>query len=152
MDLAGFWTETTRRLATSQNYANHRHRPLGYQITWALAALALGHLTWLAYVDPTAQALSLVLVALAVLGGLTLMRLFALRLQNRIIRVEMQIRLTRLGREKDLTKVTMPQLVALRFASDAELPALIDRAIAENLTADQIKRAVTDWQGDHLRT
>jgi hypothetical protein len=138
--------------ATPQNYANHRYRPLGYQIMWAVAALALGHLSWLAYVDPTTQALSFVLLALAVLGGLTLMRLFALCLQNRIIRVEMQVRLTRLGRDKDLTRLTMPQLVALRFASDAELPALIDRAIAENLTADQIKRAVTDWQGDHLRT
>ena len=138
--------------ATAQNYGNHRYRPLGYQITWALAALALGHLMWLAYVDPTVQALSLVLLALAVLGGLTLMRLFALRLQNRIIRVEMQLRLTRLGRERDLTKLTMSQLVALRFASDAELPALADRAVAGNLTADQIKRAVTDWQGDHLRT
>ena len=139
-------------MPTPQNYANHRHRPLAYQITWALAALALGHLTWLAYVDPTVQALSLVLLALAVLAGLTLMRYFALRLQDRIIRVEMRLRLTRLGREHDATKLTMSQLVALRFASDAELPALIDRAVAERLTADQIKRAVTDWQGDLLRT
>ena len=139
-------------MATPQNYANHPHRPLGYQITWALGALALGNLLWLAYVDPTAQALSLVLLALAVLGGLTLMRYFALRLQNRIIRVEMQLRLTRLRRETALTKLTMSQLVALRFASDAELPALIDRAVAENLTSDQIKRAVVDWQGDYLRT
>jgi hypothetical protein len=46
----------------------------------------------------------------------------------------------------------MPQLIAVRFASDAELPALIDRAAAEKLTPDQIKRAVTDWQGDYLRT
>ena len=138
-------------MATPQNYANHRHRPLGYQITWALAALALGHLIWLAYVDPTVQALSLVLLALAVLGGLTLMRFFALRLQNRIIRVEVQLRLSRLGREKELTKLTMPQLVALRFASDAELPALLDRTLAEQLTSDQIKRAVTDWQGDDGR-
>ena len=129
-----------------------RSRPLGYQTTWALGALALGHLLWLAYADPTAQALSLVLLALAVLGGLTLMRYFALRLQNRIIRVEMQLRLMRLGREKALTELTMSQLVALRFASDAELPALIDRAVAENLSPDQIKRAVIDWQGDYLRT
>ena len=138
--------------ATPQNYTNHRYRPLGYLITWAVGALALGHLMWLAYVDPTVQALSLVLLALTVLGGLTLMRRFALRLQNRIIRGEMQRRLARLGRENDAARLTMPQLVALRFASDAELPALIDRAFAENLTADQIKRAVTDWQGDYLRT
>ena len=64
----------------------------------------------------------------------------------------MRVRLTRFGREQDLARLTLQQLVALRFASDAELPALINRAIAEKLTPDAIKRAVGDWQGDHLRT
>ncbi len=84
--------------------------------------------------------------------AVTLIRLYALRLQNRIIRLEMQVRLSRFGREQDLARLALPQIVALRFASDAELPALINRAIAENLTPDAIKRAVGDWQGDYLRT
>jgi len=46
----------------------------------------------------------------------------------------------------------MRQIVALRFASDAELPGLLQRAAAENLTADQIKRGVTSWQADDMRT
>jgi len=97
---------------------------------------------------------SFALVALAgvLLTAISLIRVFALRLQNRIIRLEMQVRLARLGRDRDLQRLTIPQIVALRFGSDAELPALIDRAIAENLSADAIKRAVTDWQGDYLRT
>jgi hypothetical protein len=64
----------------------------------------------------------------------------------------MQLRLGHLGRESDSQRLTLPQLIALRFASDAELPALIDRAVAEQLTPDAIKRAVRDWQGDYLRT
>jgi hypothetical protein len=139
-------------VATPQNYENHRHRPIAWLITWAIAAIGAGHLFWLAFVDPTPQAVALALLALAVILGLTLTRLFALRLQNRIIRVEMQLRLARLGREQDLGQVSMGQLVALRFASDAELPALLDRAIADGMTPDQIKRAVTDWHGDDLRT
>jgi hypothetical protein len=82
----------------------------------------------------------------------TLIRRYTVRLQDRIIRLEMRLRLLALGREHDITRVTMRQLVALRFASDAELPALIDRALAENLTPDQIKRAVSNWQPDRMRT
>ena len=53
---------------------------------------------------------------------------------------------------RDLPRLSMRQLVALRFASDAELPALMNRAIAETLTPDAIKREVRDWQGDYFRT
>jgi hypothetical protein len=64
----------------------------------------------------------------------------------------MRTRLARLGHEADLARLSMRQIVALRFASDAELPGLLQRAAAENLTADQIKRGVTSWQADDMRT
>jgi len=82
----------------------------------------------------------------------SLLRQFSLRLQNRIIQLEMQVRLARLGLDRDFARLTLAQLIALRFAADAELPALIARALSEGLTPDQIKRAVKDWQGDYLRT
>ena len=138
-------------MATPQNYANHRHRPYAWNVAWVTAVIAAGALISSAYRTWSGQALSLALLGAAVVIGVTLTRVFALRLQNRIIRLEMQVRLARLGREKDIAKLTLPQLVALRFASDAELPALIDRTLAEPLTPDQIKRAVTDWQGDYGR-
>ena len=62
------------------------------------------------------------------------------------------IRLERLGKGSEFTLLSTPQLVALRFASDAELPDLVDRAWKENLALVQIKRAVKDWQPDLHRT
>ena len=135
-----------------QNYTNHVHRPRAWLVTWLIALLALVVLIVHAYQEPTYVSFTLVVLAGVVLSTLSLLRLFAVRLQNRIIRLEMQVRLSRLGHERDVPQLTLAQIVALRFASDAELPALIERAIAEKLPPDMIKRAVKDWQGDYLRT
>jgi predicted lysophospholipase L1 biosynthesis ABC-type transport system permease subunit len=135
-----------------QTYANHVHQPRAWSITWLVAALAFLVFAFHALREPDYVSFALLALAGVVLSAVTLVRQFALRLQNRIIRLEMQLRLARLGRERDLTRLALPQLIALRFASDAELPTLIERALAENLSPDQIKRAVTDWQADYLRT
>jgi hypothetical protein len=94
----------------------------------------------------------LLLLGFSVLCLVQLVRRYALRLQDRIIRLEMQMRLARLGRSSDFDRLSINQLIALRFASDAEMPALIDRSLSERLTSDQIKRAVTNWQADLMRT
>jgi hypothetical protein len=135
-----------------QSYANHAHRPVAWSLAWLGAVIASVMLLWEAWLSPTSTAIALVILSLVVLGGLSLLRVFALRLQDRIIRVEMRVRLARVGREAAFDRLTLRQLVALRFASDGELPALADRAIAEQLTSDQIKRAVTNWQPDLSRT
>ena len=136
----------------AQTYANHAYRATAWNLTWLVGLVVLVVLVFYAYDQPGYVSFTLVALAGTVLSAVSLLRVFALRLQNRIIRLEMQVRLARFGREHDLHKLVMRQIVALRFASDAELPALLDRAIAENLPADAIKRAVRDWQGDHLRT
>jgi hypothetical protein len=100
---------------------------------------------------PSIDALALALLGVAVLFGISVTRLVATRLQDRIIRAEMVIRLGALGRAADMRRLSMRQVVALRFASDAELPGLVDRTITENLSADAIKKAVTDWQADLIR-
>jgi len=135
-----------------QTYANHAYRPTAWSITWLVGLLVFLVLTVHAYQEPTYVSFTLLVSSGVVLSAVTLIRLFALRLQNRIIRLEMQVRLSRFGREQDLARLALPQIAALRFAADAELPALINRAIAENLTPDAIKRAIGDWQGDYLRT
>ena len=139
-------------MATTQEYANHRSRPLGWIITALCAVLGFVGMVLFVVRTPSVISVALLLVAAAVVGLVTLIRRYVTRLQDRIIRLEMRVRLMALGREHDITRLTMRQLVALRFASDAELPALIDRALAEKLTPEQIKRAVSNWQPDRMRT
>ena len=76
-------------------------------------------------------------------------RAYALKNQNRIIRLEENVRLHHMG--VNPAGLTMPQMIALRFASDAELPALARRAEQERLDPKAIKQAVGQWRADHDR-
>ena len=136
----------------TQTYANHVYRARAWSITWLVAVVAFAVMVFHAYAEPTYVSFALVALAGVVVSAVSLIRVFAIRLQNRIIRLEMQVRLARLGRDRDLQRLSLRQIVALRFAADAELPALIDRTLSEQLTPDAIKRAIRDWQGDYLRT
>jgi uncharacterized protein DUF6526 len=136
----------------TQTYANHRYRPRLW-LTGALSGFA-GVILVLVLLAREASLLhvALLLLAYAAVTGLYDVRRSSLTLQDRIIRLEMQTRLARLGREADLARLSLRQVIALRFASDTELPGLLQRAAAENMTADQIKRAITSWQADLMRT
>ena len=95
------------------------------------------------------------LVAIALLITLFLARVFALRVQDRVIRLEMRLRLRELL-PPDLVprihELTPGQLVALRFAGDRELPALARRVLEERLGDKKaIKQMIAEWQADHLR-
>jgi hypothetical protein len=82
-------------------------------------------------------------------------RLFALAVQDRVIRLEMQLRLQNLlpaDLRQRISDFTVSQLVALRFASDAELPELARKVLAENLRERKaIKQLIRNWQPDNLR-
>ncbi len=81
-------------------------------------------------------------------------RLYTLRLQDRIIRLEEQMRIASLAAADQapaLQKLTTSQLIGLRFASDSELPALAIQASQEGLTTAQIKENVVHWRRDDAR-
>jgi hypothetical protein len=135
-----------------QTYANHRYRPRLWLVCELLAAIGFVMALLPMVLRPAVVTVGPFLVALSLVLTIFMVRQYALRLQNRIIRLEMQIRLARLNRAADCDRLTMAQLIALRFASDAEMHSLIDKALAEKMDPDQIKRAVTNWQGDYMRT
>jgi hypothetical protein len=101
---------------------------------------------------PSIGSLGVLLLSFGVFTLVWISRAYTVRLQDRIIRLEMHGRLLRLGRDRDFGRLSTAQIVALRFASDPELPALLDRTLAEHLTSDQIKRAIVNWQPDLHRT
>lgn len=83
-----------------------------------------------------------------------LARLYALKLQNRIILNEMRNRyfhLTGNSFDEKERQLKLGQIIGLRFASDEELLGLMDRAITDKLTSKEIKKQVKNWRGDYIR-
>jgi hypothetical protein len=81
-------------------------------------------------------------------------RSWATRLQDRVIRLEERLRLAGVLPEplrSRIGELSDSQLVGLRFSSDAELPALVQRALDEKLSRSDIKKAITNWRPDYSR-
>ncbi|MFD1315117.1 DUF6526 family protein [Namhaeicola litoreus] len=78
-------------------------------------------------------------------------RSFALKAQDRAIRAEENMRHFILTQKILPKELTIRQIIGLRFASDEEYLALIQRAIKENLSEKEIKKAIKNWKGDYYR-
>jgi hypothetical protein len=138
-----------------QNYRNHSR----YLFLWhfivpiLLFGLLGGSLNNLRTTSPENRysAALLILVALIAIILYWYARAFALRAQDRAIRAEENFRHFILTGQPLDRQLRMSQVIALRFASDAEFPALAKRAVAENLGMKQIKQAITNWKADYNR-
>ena len=95
------------------------------------------------------------LVGFGGIFGMGVLRSYSTKLQDRIIRTEMRLRLAELlppDLRGNIASLTMPQLIALRFASDGEMPDLVRKVVTENIEdRTEIKKMVQDWQGDYDR-
>ena len=141
---------------SGQTYSNHaRFFPLFHFFAAPVLIANLVYALWQIVRAPSLSTVWGAVVAAALVAGLTAARLMALTVQDRVIRMEMRLRL-REALPADLQarvpELTRRQLVALRFASDAELPDLVRRVLAGSLgNATDIKKAVKHWEGDYLR-
>jgi hypothetical protein len=101
------------------------------------------------------ESILMVLMAFALLTLALFARVFALTVQDRVIRLEMRLRLAEILPPDLATRIpefNVVQLVSLRFAGDAELPALARKVLDEKLSDRKaIKQLVKNWQGDYLR-
>lgn len=138
-----------------QSYESHVYHPVPAYIATGTTVLALfllyahRHLGW------HTEELAFTALALAVFVLVTISRGDTVALQDRIIMLEMKVRCAELlsaGQDVHLAKLSKKQIVALRFASDDELGALLERAARENLSPKDIKASVRTWRPDPYRT
>ena len=140
----------------TQTYENHsRTVPLYHQVAFPILALNLLYGVYRAVRSFSLETAMGALVAVALLILFFYARIFALTVQDRVIRLEMTLRMERLlpadlrGRGHEFTP---GQLVALRFAGDEELAELARKVLGENLQDKKaIKRMIKNWRPDTLR-
>jgi len=139
-----------------QTYKNHPRLLPAYHF-FVLPVLLLHVINQIRHiwVWPSLMTVWATVVALALLTLALYARVMALKVQDRVIRLEMRMRLAGLlppDLQSRINDLTPQQLVALRFACDAELPGLVREVLGGQLkTPKEIKLRVKDWQGDFLR-
>jgi hypothetical protein len=143
-----------------QNYNNHtRYYPLHHFILTPLTAIILiwtviRFFSAVGTENGIQEALLHFLMALVLAILPLLSRIYALKNQNRIIRLEMRLRYFNLSGNPFSAierKLLISQIVALRFASDDELLPLIDKTIQNQLSSKEIKKSIKNWQEDRNR-
>ena len=141
----------------TQNFKNHsRLVPMYHYVLFFLLMIIFGWsvIHFVKSINMGAsrvQSLMFMLVSIALLLIFFLFRGFALKAQDRAIRAEESLRTYVLTGALPDSKLTIQQIIALRFASDEEFVALSQRAAKENLSNKEIKQAIQNWKGDYYR-
>jgi hypothetical protein len=140
---------------TLQSYANHARMDPPFHFFLAPLLIIVIILSIISLVrHPGLDSILWMLLAVALFFTAGKARSYALKAQDRVIRLEERLRLSMLLPEAArprIAELTEPQLIALRFASDAEVPALAMRAVNEGLTLKQIKSSIQSWRADNFR-
>jgi membrane-bound ClpP family serine protease len=138
-----------------QNYSNHRlFVPMYHFFTLlGIIVLLVGSIVNLvnSSSDNKYSASLLVLSSFLMLFVAFFARSFALKAQDRAILADEKFRYYLLTKKTLPEQLTVRQVVGLRFASDEEFPALAEKAAAENMSENDIKKSITNWKGDYYR-
>jgi hypothetical protein len=138
-----------------QTYKNHVHVvPLYHYLTFLAMLLLIAGAVYnliTCKTEQVVQALLLLLLVFTLISVSFHNRSFALKVQDRAVRAEENFRYFVLTGNPLPHKLTMRQIIALRFASDEEFISLVERALKENLTPKEIKQAVQNWKADYYR-
>ncbi|MCL2659920.1 MAG: DUF6526 family protein [Acidobacteriaceae bacterium] len=145
-------------MATEQNFSNHtRFDPVFHFFVFPVLVLTFIFTIVVTVRHWSAHPL-LHLWLLVVIFTLTIFtmrtRMNDLKLQDRIIRLEERLRLATLlpaEERASIGKLSTPQLIALRFASDEEAPGLVRKTLGENLRPVDIKKSIVNWRADYHR-
>jgi len=139
----------------TQNFSNHRRLVIGWHFITSLSILALlvGSIINLAHSakENLYSASLIILVAVILVLIFVYTRVFALKAQDRAIRAEESLRHFVMTGKPLSNKLTIGQIIALRFAADEEYLDLIAKTIQDNLTANDIKKAIKSWRADNYR-
>jgi len=141
--------------STPQSFKNHARfdPPFHFFLFLVLAAnliIAIVHLVW----HVNFISVWFLVLSIAAIVALLKVRLYALKVQDRVIRFEERLRLKALSPaewHKQIDRLTEDQLIGLRFASDDEIVELAKQALDQNLNRKQIKERINNWRPDHWR-
>jgi len=141
-----------------QNYKNHvRLIPLYHYVLFTLIITVIvgsvikGYRSYSTGLTGLLTPIILFIIGLALLLVAWYARAFALKAQDRAIRAEENLRYFAITGKLLDSKLTMGQIIALRFASNNEFVELAHRAVAENMKPVDIKKAILHWKEDHNR-
>ncbi len=142
----------------NQNYNNHKkfyapHHFIYLPLLFVLQLLGI----WKIFTDDSNQLIWIlfsVVIFLLLYLALMLRQHYALGNQNRVVRLEFKLRYFELfGKRSDEleNQLSFEQIAALRFAYDDEFKTLLDKAIVQKLSGDEIKKSITTWKPDNNR-
>jgi hypothetical protein len=140
---------------STQNYKNHAQMVPEFHYVGMLSILALigGSINYLLHATPENKYLASLLVLVGFILAILwiYIRTFPLKAQDRAIKAEEALRYYIMTGKAMPTALSIGQIIALRFASDSEYLALLERAVKENLSNKEIKLAIQNWKADYYR-
>lgn len=140
-----------------QSFSNHSRLVPGFHYVTLLLIIIIFVLSAINFFNVLGQSgwlySGLIPLLISVVLGFVFfyMRQFPLKVQDRAIRAEENLRYFVLTGKRLDPQMTMAQIIALRFANDEEMPALAERVIKENLSGKEIKKAISVWRADNHR-